>query len=884
MDKLILVDGNSIAYRAFYALPLLSNASGVYTNSVYGFTMMLLKILEDEQPTHMLVAFDAGKTTFRHKDYQAYKGARQKTPGELSEQFPLIKQVLDAFGIPYFEKSDYEADDIIGTLARNCASGDVSVRIVSGDKDLLQLVNDDVDLLLTRKGITEMECYDPRAIEKKYGLKPQQIIDLKGLMGDASDNIPGIPGVGEKTALKLLHLFPSVEEVVEHADELPGKKLREKVKEHREQALLSKKLATIYTEVPLSLDLEDLRIRERDEKRVVELFKQLEFKTLLSRLENKDASDPEQHPAESPVSYQMIETDQALESWSGFFANGERALFAEVTEDHPVRGELLALAVSDGEMQLVIPARLVKENSMIRNWLSCADQPKIVFDAKTIRSVLQGSASLKADGISFDVLLAAYLLDPSESHPSLSQIVSRRGDGDLPSDEAVYGKGAKRRQLEGEELAKHIAHKALSIYRLGPVLQEQLQEARLDRLMHELELPLSFILSKMERQGVAVDEDRLNELGRELKASMDQLEKEIHQIAGVNFNINSPKQLGEILFDKLGLPVIKKTKTGYSTSADVLEKLAPQHEIVEKILHYRQVGKLYSTYIEGLRKEIGPDGKIHTQFRQTITATGRLSSTEPNLQNIPIRLEEGRRIRQVFIPSREDLVMLAADYSQIELRVLAHLSRDENLQRAFREDKDIHTRTAMDIFGVSEDEVTPLMRRQAKAVNFGIVYGISGYGLSQGLDIPQKEAKAFIDRYFATYPGVKSYMDRIVLQAKKDGYVTTMLGRRRYLPKINARNYGERSFAERTAMNTPIQGTAADIIKYAMVKLDRSITEKGLKSRMLLQVHDELIFEVPEEELPEMRELVRDTMENAVELSVPLKVDLNVGSNWYEAK
>lgn len=879
-----MVDGNSIAYRAFYALPLLSNASGVYTNSVYGFTMMLLKILEDEQPTHMLVAFDAGKTTFRHKDFQEYKGTRQKTPAELSEQFPLIKQVLDAFGIPYFEKEDYEADDIIGTLARTCACKDVSVHIVSGDKDLLQLVNEDVDLLLTRKGITEMERYDSRAIEKKYGLKPRQIIDLKGLMGDASDNIPGIPGVGEKTALKLLHLFPSVEEVVAHAEELPGKKLREKVKQHREQALLSKKLATIYTEVPLSLNLDDLALKGRDGKKVVQLFERLEFNSLLSRLAKDGESNLAQHSVERTIPYQYIETDEELDAWSRFFADGEKSFFAEVTSDHPVRGKLIALAVSDGKTQLVLPAELVRENNMIRDWLTRADQPKTVYDAKTAQSVLLGSANLQVEGLSFDVLLAAYLLDPSDSHPSLSRIVNSRGDGGLPSDDEVYGKGAKRRQLEGEELAKHIARKAYYIHQLGPVLQEQLAEARLEQLMYNLELPLSSILSKMERRGVSVDKSRLNELGRELKASMDQLEEEIHEIAGVVFNINSPKQLGEILFDKLGLPVIKKTKTGYSTSADVLEKLAPQHEIVEKILHYRQVGKLYSTYIEGLRKEIGSDGKIHTQFQQTVTATGRLSSTEPNLQNIPIRMEEGRRIRQIFIPSQESWYMLSADYSQIELRVLAHLSRDKSLQKAFREDKDIHSHTAMDVFGVCEEEVTPLMRRQAKAVNFGIVYGISGYGLSRGLDIPQKEAKAFIDRYFATYPGVKEYMDRIVRQAKKDGYVTTMLGRRRYLPKINARNYGERSFAERTAMNTPIQGTAADIIKHAMVKLDQHMAEKGMKSRMLLQVHDELIFEVPEEELPEMKELVRNTMENAVELSVPLKVDVNVGSNWYEAK
>jgi DNA polymerase I len=882
VGKLILIDGNSIAYRAYYALPLLSNASGQYTNAVYGFTMMLMKILEDEKPTHMLVAFDAGKTTFRHKDFQEYKGTRKETPNELREQFPLIKEVLDAFQIPYFEESGYEADDIIGTLSKTCDRKELDIRIVSGDKDLLQLVNDRVHVLLTRKGITEVEHYDRKAIDEKYGLKPEQIIDLKGLMGDASDNIPGIPGVGEKTALKLLRLYPSVEEVIEHADELPGKKLREKVKEHQEQALLSKKLATIFTDVPLSLELDDLALKERDEEKIISLFKKLSFNTLLSRLSPQEGRKDDRDL--KSISYHRIETGEALGPWESFFSKGDKALVVEMTEPHPIKGEFLAMAVSDGETQLVLPAGLVRENQMVRDWLSDSKKTKFVYDAKTIQTAFQQHAGLQVDGMAFDVLLAAYLLDPSDSHPALSEIVERRGEGYLPPDEEVYGKGAKRRQLEGDELAEHLSRKARFVHQLTPVLKEQVQEAKLDALMYEMELPLSSILSNMEQRGVRVDHERLDELGRELKASMDRLQEEIHDIAGVPFNINSPKQLGEILFEKLGLPVIKKTKTGYSTSADVLEKLAPQHEIVEKILHYRQVGKLYSTYIEGLKKEIGPDGKIHTQFQQTVTATGRLSSTEPNLQNIPIRMEEGRKIRQVFVPSQEGWYMLSADYSQIELRVLAHLSEDQNLQKAFKEDKDVHAQTAMDVFGVGEDEVTDQMRRQAKAVNFGIVYGISGYGLAQGLDIPQKEAKLFIERYFETYPGVKQYMDSTIEKAKKEGYVTTMLGRRRYLPKINARNFGERSFAERTAMNTPIQGTAADIIKHAMVKVDRLMREKGLKSRLLLQVHDELIFEVPEEELTVMKELVRNTMEQAVRLSVPLKVQVSVGSNWYEAK
>jgi DNA polymerase-1 len=884
VGKLVLIDGNSIAYRAFYALPLLSNSSGIYTNAVYGFTMMLLKVLEEEKPTHMLVAFDAGKTTFRHKDYQEYKGKRQKTPGELAEQIPLVQEMLDAFGIRHFALQDYEADDIIGTLARTGAAQDLEVLIVSGDKDLLQLVNEKVNVLLTRKGVTDTERYDREAIAERYGLTPEQIIDLKGLMGDASDNIPGIPGVGEKTALKLLQQFPTVEEIVDHVDELPGKKLQEKVETYRDQALLSKKLATIYSEVPLELQLEDLVLSEMDVGRIADFFKKLEFKTLLDRLEKwSGGGEAEIDHVHEEIDSATIDGEEAKDEWEPFLKRSGLALFVEMTGENPHHSEVVGLALSDGENQIYIPIEQALSWQAFCDYLADDQRHKIVYDVKKTRIALERK-ELDVAGLSFDVLLAAYLLNPSESQMELSEIVKRTKTGFLPSDEEVYGKGAKRRQLQGEELEKHLARKAKAIYDLYPVLDQELQEAGLDSLMFDLEMPLAGVLAKMEMRGVLVNRDRLDELGVELKQSMDLLQEEIYELAGVPFNINSPKQLGEILFDKLGLPVIKKTKTGYSTSADVLEKLAPQHEIVEKILHYRQVGKLYSTYIEGLKKEIGTDGKIHSQFNQTVTATGRLSSTEPNLQNIPIRMEEGRRIRQIFIPSEPDWYMLSADYSQIELRVLAHISGDENLQKAFKEGKDIHTQTAMDVFGVSEEEVTSLMRRQAKAVNFGIVYGISGYGLAQGLDIPQKEAREFIERYFETYPGVKRYMDSIVEQAKQEGYVTTLSGRRRYLPKIHSRNFGERSFAERTAMNTPIQGTAADIIKIAMIRLDRQIGERGLKSRMLLQVHDELIFEVPEEELSAMQELVRDVMEHALDLSVPLVVDVNYGKNWYEAK
>ncbi|WP_124726952.1 DNA polymerase I [Staphylospora marina] len=885
MQKLVLIDGNSIAYRAFFALPLLSNASGLYTNSVYGFTMMLMKVIEEEKPTHVLVAFDEGKTTFRHREYGEYKGTRQKTPGELSEQIPLIHEVLDAFGIRHFGMDGYEADDIIGTLAHSPETEGMEVRIVSGDKDLLQLVNDRVRVMLTRKGVTELETYDVRAVKERYGLEPRQIIDLKGLMGDPSDNIPGIPGVGEKTALKLLHQFPTVEDVVANADAVSGKKLQEKIREFKEQALFSKKLATIFTEVPLPFKVEDLKLPPLDVQRVAEVFRKLEFKTLIDRIE-KDRKTQEPLQTNEPLpelKVTMIRGEEERIALEGLFERKRLALVVEADGENYHRSAVVGLALSDGERHAFLTLEEAENWPAFRRWLEDPSRNKVAFDVKRAKLLLE-KEGLNSEGWSFDALLAAYLLNPSESRTELSDVVAKHLGERIPSDEDVYGKGAKKSIPQGEPLAAHLARKAEALHRLEPVLARELKEAGMDALMFDLEFPLAFTLARMEQRGVAVDRDGLDELGVELKENLDRLEREIYELAGTEFNINSPKQLGEILFDKLGLPVLKKTKTGYSTSADVLEKLAPQHEIVEKILHFRQVGKLHSTYVEGLRKEIAGDGKIHTSFNQTVTATGRLSSTEPNLQNIPIRLEEGRRIRKVFVPSEPGWLILAADYSQIELRVLAHISEDENLRRAFRENRDIHTATAMEVFGVSEDEVTPLMRRQAKAVNFGIVYGISGYGLAQNLDIPQKEAKEFIERYFETYPGVKRYMEEVVQKAKQDGYVTTLLGRRRWLPMIHSRNYGERSFAERTAMNTPIQGTAADIIKHAMLRVEREMQARNLKSRMLLQVHDELIFEVPEEELEEMKQLVRDLMEDALPLSVPLRVDVSSGRNWYEAK
>jgi DNA polymerase-1 len=886
VKKLMLIDGNSILYRAFFALPLLSNSTGVHTNAAYGFAMMLVKMLEEEKPSHVLVAFDAGKMTFRHKDYEAYKGKRDKTPGELSEQVPLVHDILDAFSIQTYEQAGFEADDIIGTLAVQAEKNKINTVIVSGDKDLFQLIGDHVTVLHTRKGVTEIDRYDEAALHERYGLVPSQIVDLKGLMGDPSDNIPGIAGVGEKTALKLLAKYPTVEEIVAHPEDFSGKKLQEKLREFADDAVLSKKLATIHTEVPLPFDFEALELHAFQKESVTSVFSQLEFRTLIDRLDKSPlfASDGEVE-TESLLDehhYHFID-DENSNNWLSIFKQSPLALHLETDIDNPHRASITGIGLSSPEENVFIPFETAKQWDEFKNWLQDNDQQKVVYDLKRSKILLE-KEGMPIRGFSFDVLLAAYVLNPSETKLEMSDLALQQSVGYLPSDDEAYGKGAKKRPLHGEALANHVTKKAAKLFALYHTYQKQLEANDLTKLLCELEMPLASVLANMEEEGVKVDKEQLDKLGVTFKEKIDRLEKEIIELAGTPFNINSPKQLSEILFEKLGLPVIKKTKTGYSTGADVLEKLAPQHEIVENILHYRQVGKLYSTYIEGLKKEISSDGKIHTRFNQTIAATGRLSSTEPNLQNIPIRLAEGRQIRQVFVPSKEDWLILAADYSQVELRILAHLSKDPILQRAFQEDRDIHTQTAMDVFGVDVAEVTSLMRSKAKAVNFGIVYGISAFGLSQNINIPQKEAKEFIERYFETYPNVRHFMDEVVSDARKAGFVTTLLNRRRYLPDINASQFNARSFAERTAMNTPIQGSAADIIKNAMVNLYQAMEERQLESKMLLQVHDELIFEVPPEELNEMKQLVREQMENAVSLSVPLKVDVNVGKSWYEAK
>lgn len=876
-QKLILIDGNSILYRAFFALPLLSNDKGVYTNAVFGFTKMLMKVLEEEKPSHVLVAFDAGKTTFRHETYKEYKGGRQKTPPELSEQFLLVRELLDASSIKHYELDQYEADDIIGTLANRAAHLNFDVRVITGDKDMLQLVSNQVHVHITRKGISEMDLYTPESLEEKLTLKPDQIIDMKALMGDSSDNIPGVTGVGEKTAIKLLKQFETLENVYQNLDQVSGKKLNENLTNQKDLAFLSKELVTINQNSPIEVELDQVVYDGYDTTKLTALFKDLGFKSLLSSVSNEENDEAEDAEKLSAIDLKIVESIDEVNF------TGQDALTVEILEDNYHTGEIIGFAIANTNGNYFIPTEVALGSEQFKAWLEDPNQKKITFDSKKVMVSLR-RFDIEVKGIVFDLLLASYLINPAENSHDIPAISHRLGYHDLLFDEEVYGKGAKIKVPEQTELADHLVRKAKALFQLKVDAEAKLQENEQEQLFKELELPLAKILADMESTGVNVDQKQLEVMQIELKERLATIEAEIHDLAGEPFNINSPKQLSVILFEKLNLPVIKKTKTGYSTSADVLEKLEDKHEIIPSILLYRQLGKLQSTYIEGLLKVIHEDNKIHTRFNQALTQTGRLSSVEPNLQNIPIRLEEGRKIRKAFIPSEKDWVMLAFDYSQIELRVLAHIANDEKLISAFKADRDIHTQTAMDVFNIDADAVDDLMRRQAKAVNFGIVYGISDYGLSQNLKITRKDAQAFIDQYFASYLGVKQYMDDIVHKAKLDGYVTTLMNRRRYLPEITSRNFNQRSFAERTAMNTPIQGSAADIIKKAMIDLDHALKAEKFVARLLLQVHDELIIEAPRDEVDRLLELVPKTMIETVELSVPLKVDASQGGSWYDAK
>ena len=873
-----MIDGNSLSFRAFYALPLLSNKAGIHTNAILGFAKLLEKIIREEQPTHFLVAFDAGKTTFRHSKYSEYKGGRQKTPPELSEQFPYIRQLLDAYHIKHYELENYEADDIIGTLSKEADQNDFETIIVTGDRDLTQLATQNVTIYYTKKGVTDVDHYTPEFIAEKYnGLKPIQIIDMKGLMGDSSDNIPGVAGVGEKTAIKLLNQFDSVEGVYENIDKVSGKKLKEKLELSHEDALMSKELATINRHSPIEVTLNDTKLSDiNDNHEKIELFKKLEFKQLLADIDN-EASEFEQE--QKQVSFDILPTFEYVD----FNHLDEAVIHFEIDGSNYLKDDILKFGFYDKERYIVVDADNIKDYPELIKWLENENSKKVVYDAKKT-FVIAHRLNITIQNIVFDAMLASYIIDPSRTIDDVYSVVTNYHQTYVKEDVSIYGKGKKRQVPNAEILNTHIASITKSIDAVKPLMEKELESHQQMNLLKDLELPLARILSKMEEIGIYTDVNDLQRMQQELQEKLELLVQRIHDAAGEEFNINSPKQLGVVLFETLKLPVIKKTKTGYSTAVDVLEQLQNEHPIINDILEYRQLAKLQSTYVEGLQKVISNDKRIHTRFNQTLAQTGRLSSVDPNLQNIPIRLEEGRKIRKAFKPSSEDSVILSADYSQIELRVLAHITQDDSLKEAFIHGQDIHTATARKVFGVEAEEVTDLMRRQAKAVNFGIVYGISDYGLSQSLNITRKEAKIFIDDYLASFPGVKQYMSDIVKDAKANGYVETLLHRRRYIPDITSRNFNLRGFAERTAMNTPIQGSAADIIKLAMVEFDKQVQHTSYKAKLLLQVHDELIFEVPKSEVEEFSLFVEDIMEHALDLDVPLKVDSNYGPTWYDAK
>ncbi|HIT14113.1 MAG TPA: DNA polymerase I [Candidatus Scatomonas merdigallinarum] len=872
--KLVLIDGHSILNRAFYGMPALTNSQGRPTGAVYGFLNILFKILEEEKPQYLAVAFDLHAPTFRHKMYEAYKGTRKPMPEELREQVPVMKEVLKAMDVCILEKEGYEADDILGTWARKGEREGLLVTIVSGDRDLLQLATDRVLVRIpkTKGGKTVIEDYHTREVLEKYQLTPPQIIDLKALMGDSSDNIPGIPGVGEKTATKLVSTYGSLEEAYAHLEEIKPKKAMESLRDHYDLAVLSKKLATICTDSPVSLDLEQARLKDLYTEQAYELFKELNFKNLLPRFQGQGGGGKE------PEVQILEELGRAEEVFAR--ASGTDKLGLALLADQEIRGVALSLGK---EETYYIPAAGFLSGA----WLKAEAERAMngagevcVFDLKEILK----HTKPERNGQFFDARIAAYLLNPLKSSYSYDDIAKEFAGTALPSQEEIFGgKPPAAADMSPEAAARCCGLAAWTSRRASAPMMEKLCGLGMEKLFREMEMPLVFTLDDMEKAGIAVEGGALKEYGEKLQEGISALEEKIYRQAGETFNINSPKQLGVILFDKMKLPGAKKTKSGYSTAADVLEKLAPEAPVVADILEYRQLAKLKSTYADGLGNCIAGDGRIHSSFNQTITATGRISSTEPNLQNIPVRMELGRQIRKVFVP-REGCLFIDADYSQIELRVLAHLSGDEKLIEAYREAKDIHRITASEVFHVPFEEVTPLQRRNAKAVNFGIVYGISSFGLSQDLSISRKEAADYIEKYFHTYPKIKEFLDRTVEQAKRDGYVTTLFGRRRPVPELFSGNFMQRSFGERVAMNSPIQGTAADIIKIAMVRVNRRLSGEGLKSRLLLQVHDELLVEAPLEEVEKASRVLLEEMKGAAHLEVELEVDMHTGKNWYEAK
>lgn len=883
-EKIMLIDGNSIVNRAFYGVPLLTNGEGRYTNGVYGFLNILFKLLDEEQPDYLAVAFDLHAPTFRHRTFDGYKGTRKGMPEELREQMPLLKEVLQAMHIPIFEQEGFEADDILGTLSALAEKNGIVPVVVSGDRDLLQLAGETLKVRIpkTKGGRTETEDYYAADVQAKYGVTPAEFIDMKALMGDTSDNIPGVPGIGEKTAAKIITQYHDIETAIAHAAEIKPKKASENLAAYQEQARLSKFLATIVRDMPLEWDKEALKIGDMFNQTAYELVKRLEFKSMFSHFE-RSASAPKQ----AEQTYRFVADREGTKEVLAALKKGEVG-YAFVYENEEGQGLALYQEQLGGVWIEASMAFLMQELlEIFQPFFADSAYRKIGHDVKKDIRFLR---SYGYDGFTaeFDTAIGAYILNATGSSYEYDDIAAAFLNETYPSQEEVFGKGRTKKAfaaLPEAERTAYGARQAEIFFRARKVMEERLAENEQKSLFYDMEMPLIYVLADMEKYGIKVDKAALLAYQKRLGESLDGMEEEIYALAGEKFNINSPKQLGVILFEKLGLKGGKKTKTGYSTAADVLEKLRTAHPIVERILHYRQLAKLKSTYADGLLAVMDAETeKIYSTFNQTITATGRISSTEPNLQNIPVRLELGRELRKIFIPESAEFCFLDADYSQIELRVLAHISGDESLIAAFKSNQDIHRMTASQVFHVPFDEVTPLQRSNAKAVNFGIIYGKGAFSLGQDLGISRKEAEEYINAYFARYPKIKTFMEDTIKNGTKNGYVSTLWNRRRNMPELQSSNFMQRAAGERAAMNMPIQGTAADIIKLAMIKVHRALQEGGYRSRLILQVHDELLIEAYKEEKEAVAKILKENMEHAADLLVPLDVDVHEGASWFEAK
>ena len=884
-EKIMLIDGNSIVNRAFYGVPLLTNKEGKYTNGVYGFLNILFKLLDEEHPDYLAVAFDLHAPTFRHKTFDGYKGTRKGMPEELREQMPLLKEVLQTMHIPIFEQEGYEADDILGTLSALAEKNDVLPVVVSGDRDLLQIAGEKLKVRIpkTKGGRTETEDYYAADVLEKYGVTPTEFIDMKALMGDASDNIPGVPGIGEKTAAKIIQQYHDIETAIAHAAEIKPKKASENLAEFQEQARLSKFLATIIRDMPLEWNAESLKIRNMFNEEAYELVKRLEFKSMFSRFEGAVVTAEKKEEK----AYKLVTDREGAEKIMASLKKGEVG-YAFVYDNEECQGlalyqEPLGGVWVEASMQLLMDDIL----RIFREFFVNTAYQKIGHDVKQDLKLLRGYG-YEGFEVAFDTAIAAYILNATGSSYEYDDIANTFLNETYPSAEEVLGKGRGKKalvSLPDQERAAFAARQAEIFFRARKVMDEKLKENEQVSLFYDMEMPLIYVLADMEKYGIKVDKEALLAYQNLLDESLSGMTEEIYALAGEEFNINSPKQLGVILFEKMGMKGGKKTKTGYSTAADVLEKLRFEHPIVDKILNYRTLAKLKSTYADGLLAVMDMNTeKIYSTFNQTITATGRISSTEPNLQNIPVRLELGRELRKVFIPESDDYCFLDADYSQIELRVLAHIAGDESLIDAFQNNQDIHRMTASQVFHVPFEEVTPLQRSNAKAVNFGIIYGKGSFTLGQDLGISRKEAEDYINAYFARYPKIKGFMDDTIKNGAKNGYVSTLWNRRRAMPELQSSNFIQRAAGERAAMNMPIQGSAADIIKLAMIKVHKALNDGGFKSRLILQVHDELLIETYKDEKEAVAKILKENMEQAAELLVPLDVDVHEGASWFEAK